>query len=215
MQHLDRRLGGRVATRGGGRVVDVGEDGDPRKDRNLLAGQRRQRLAGGVVHPRRVAAAVETLVVVEHHLGRRRRHAPLDHLIAQRRVPLHHAHFFGRQPAGLVQYFRGDAHLADVVQQTSQAQQVQVLGLLRRLVVVLVDEEALQFHPQQQRQVADVGGVRHQVVVEGVELLQEDVAAGLPLRKLKRAMIEDWKWTRSISAAVSRRMASKFCRTWT
>ena len=127
--------------------------------------------------------------MVQHHLGRRGRHAALDHLVAKRRVSLHREHLGRRQPRRLVENLLGHSHLADVVQQASQPEQVQVLGLPRRFVTPLVDQVAVQFHSQQQGQVADVGRVRHQVVVEGVEFLQEDVAAGAGLEEIEQ--VED------------------------
>ena len=69
-------------------------------------------------------------------------------------------------------------------------------------VAALVDQVAFQLHPQQQPQIADVGGVREQRIVERVQLLQEDVAAvDERLRKANNALIDPWKCDRSNSAA--------------
>jgi len=66
------------------------------------------------------------------------------------------------------------------VQQAAQTQQVQILGVAGRLEVPFLDQVALQLHAHQQRQVAGVRRVRREIVVEGVQLLQEDARAGVP-----------------------------------
>lgn len=50
----------------------------------------------------------------------------LEQLVARDRVPLHHRKFRFRQASRLVENHFGNAHLADVVQQSAQAEQMQV-----------------------------------------------------------------------------------------
>src|SRR6266545_2734456 len=119
---LARRLGGERAPEGAvvrHRVVRVGDREDARGDRDLLAAE-----------AARVAAAVEPLLVREHHLGGALEEVDrAEDVIADLRVALHLAPLGVVELPGLQEDRVGHADLADVVEEGA-APEIRQLALL-------------------------------------------------------------------------------------
>ena len=108
------------------RVVDVGHRHQPRRDRNLVAGQS-SRIADAIPlllvrQAISLASSRKSTGVAQLPLGL------LDRVAAERRVGLHDLELFRRQLARLEQDAVGDADLADVVQRRRLVQQLDARG---------------------------------------------------------------------------------------
>ncbi len=92
----------------------------------------------------------QALMVVEHDVGGWGGHASADHLMAVDRVHSHQGHFFVGEPSRLCEDLRRNPHLPDVVQQATEPQELQILGVAGLLEDALVDQIALELHAQKQ-----------------------------------------------------------------
>ena len=78
----------------------------------------------------RVAAAIRPLMVIESHIQRQRVQALagfFQQSVADHRMPLDDLELLRGQPSGFVEDLRRDPHLADVVQQPAEPEQMQLL----------------------------------------------------------------------------------------
>ena len=102
----------------GHRVVRVGDEDDPRAERDRVA-----------VEPVGIAGPVPALVVVQHPLGDRVDAEALEHPEADLRMALEHHPLGIGERARLAQDLLGDGELAEVVQARGEPGQLDQLGV--------------------------------------------------------------------------------------